>query len=51
VSNDLAIVETLMPNVSSALSWLSTYCDTNCDGFIDYRFHPDRRYGGLKTQS
>jgi glycogen debranching enzyme len=51
VSGDWQTVSDLLPNVRSALQWLETYGDSNGDGFVDYRFHPDRRHGGLKTQS
>lgn len=41
-----AAVEQLMPAVRAALRWLLQF-----DGFVTYRFHPERRHGGLKTQS
>jgi glycogen debranching enzyme len=50
-SGDGAFIEELLPSISAALQWLLTYGDTNQDGFIDYRFHPDRTFGGLKSQS
>lgn len=34
-----------------ALAWLTEHGDSNRDGFIDYRFHPDRKHGGLRVQS
>jgi glycogen debranching enzyme len=51
VSKDKATIEKLQPNILAALTWLTVYGDTNNDGFIDYRFHPDRTFGGLKSQS
>lgn len=50
-SHDDEFIETLLPNIKAALDWIFEYGDTNGDGFIDYRFHPDRTYGGLRTQS
>jgi glycogen debranching enzyme len=50
-TGDRAFVDALMLNVRAALSWLEEYGDSNGDGFIDYRFHPDRKSGGLVTQS
>ena len=38
--------EQLMPAVRAALRWLES-----CDGFVSYQFHPERKYGGLRTQS
>jgi len=50
-SGDHNFIQTILPSVLAALNWLSEYGDTNGDGFIDYRFHPDRKFGGLKSQS
>jgi glycogen debranching enzyme len=50
-TEDRAFVEALLPNIRAALQWLKEYGDSNDDGFIDYRFHPERKYGGLVTQS
>ena len=50
-SKDELLIEELLPNIRAALDWLLNFGDTNNDGFIDYRFHPDRTHGGLKTQS
>lgn len=41
----------LLPNVRKALSWMLEHADTDGDGFVDYRFHPERRFGGLSVQS
>ncbi len=38
--------EQLMPAVRAALRWLESF-----DGFASYQFHPNRTYGGLRTQS
>jgi len=51
LSHDGDFLNRIMPKVYLALDWLLTYGDSNHDGFIDYRFHPDRTYGGLRTQS
>jgi glycogen debranching enzyme len=51
LSNDSLFIEQAMPNINSALDWILAYGDINNDGFIDYRFHPDRISGGLTTQS
>lgn len=50
-TGDRAFIDELMPNVHAALRWIEEYGDSNGDGFIDYRFHPERTYGGLVTQS
>ncbi len=50
-SGDSTFIEALLPNIRLAINWLFAYGDTNNDGFIDYRLNPDRKYGGLKTQS
>ncbi len=50
-SNDKPFIEELQPAIIAALNWMTEYGDTNNDGFIDYRFHPDRTFGGLKSQS
>lgn len=50
-TDDRLFVESLLPHVRAALTWLEEYGDSNGDGFIDYSFHPDRQYGGLTTQS
>lgn len=51
LSDDRAFLEQIMPNVERALDWVLTYGDSNDDGFIDYRFPPERASGGLKTQN
>jgi len=51
MTRDRAFVHALAPHVRSALMWILKFGDTNADGLIDYRFHPDRRYGGLRAQS
>jgi glycogen debranching enzyme len=51
ISGDKEFIESILPKIRLAINWLYSYGDTNNDGFIDYRLHPDRKYGGLKTQS
>jgi glycogen debranching enzyme len=50
-SQDELFLQEVMPNIRAAISWLSIYGDSNGDGLIDYRFHGDRRFGGLLVQS
>jgi glycogen debranching enzyme len=51
VGGSADFIKSIMPNIQAALSWLTTSADHNHDGFVDYRFHPERRYGGLSVQS
>ncbi|MCC2630645.1 MAG: Amylo-alpha6-glucosidase [Candidatus Paceibacter sp.] len=51
LSNDEAFLKTYKDNIILGLRWILDFADTNSDGFIDYRLHPDRKSGGLKTQS
>jgi glycogen debranching enzyme len=44
-------VQELLPHAEAALMWLLTYADKNGDGFVDYGLNPDRKFGGLTTQS
>lgn len=46
VGGNPTALEQLMPSVRAALGWLTSH-----EGFVTYRFHPERTYGGLKTQS
>jgi glycogen debranching enzyme len=50
-SGDQAFIDEKIGTIKAALNWLTEYADTNGDGFIDYRLHADRKYGGLITQS
>ncbi|HEX4104502.1 MAG TPA: amylo-alpha-1,6-glucosidase [Candidatus Paceibacterota bacterium] len=50
-SQDAEFLKEALPNVLAALEWIFIYGDSNGDGLIDYRFHPDRTFGGLRTQS
>lgn len=51
LSDDDLFLKQIMSHVNSAIDWILTYGDINNDGFIDYRFHPNRTCGGLQTQS
>jgi glycogen debranching enzyme len=51
LTRDHEFMRIMVPHVKSALNWILKYGDTNADGFIDYRFHPDRTSGGLHAQS
>ena len=50
-TKDEETLATLTPHVRAALEWLLEHADTNGDGLIDYWFHPERKGGGLVTQS
>jgi glycogen debranching enzyme len=50
-SNDAVFIEDMMPHIQRALEWLIYYGDKNGDGFIDYGLSPERKHGGLTTQS
>ncbi|MCR4332506.1 MAG: hypothetical protein NUV34_07385, partial [Sulfuricaulis sp.] len=50
-SGDEEFLQNALPAVHAALDWIFNYGDGNGDGFIDYRFDPQRKYGGLVTQS
>lgn len=49
-SADQELLIELLPSVHRALDWMSHFSDLNSDGFLDYRFDPNRTFGGLKTQ-
>jgi glycogen debranching enzyme len=51
VSKDVETILKLTPAIQAGLTWIVEYGDTNGDGFIDYRFHTDRKFGGLRSQS
>lgn len=44
-------IQELMRSVHAALHWVLDRADHNSDGFIDYRFPPERRFGGLRVQN
>ncbi len=50
-SGDEDFIERFKPNILKALDWMKYFGDRNGDGFLDYSFHPDRKYGGLRSQS
>lgn len=50
-SNDQDTIEQIMPNIKKAINWLLQFGDKNKDGFFDYAFHPQRKYGGLIAQN
>ncbi|MBX4197985.1 hypothetical protein KW782_01480 [Candidatus Parcubacteria bacterium] len=50
-SADNAFMQETLPNVKLGLNWLVTYGDKNGDGFVDYGLNPERKFGGLATQS
>lgn len=51
LSRDEATAAALSQDARRALRWIMEFGDTNGDGFLDYRLHPERRHGGLVTQS
>ena len=51
LSHDDEFLESYVKNIRKGLEWILAYGDTNDDGLIDYRLHPDRKYGGLTSQS
>lgn len=51
LTKDESFLELVRLHAERAIDWILIYGDTNGDGLIDYRFHPDRNYGGLVTQS
>jgi glycogen debranching enzyme len=51
LAGDFTFMEDHLPNIAAALLWVSEHGDANGDGLLDYSFHPERKYGGLKTQS
>jgi glycogen debranching enzyme len=50
-SQDQEFIEKIEPHALMALEWCMNYGDKNGDGFIDYQFHRDRKYGGLVNQN
>jgi glycogen debranching enzyme len=50
-SGDIEFMLQITPCIQAGLEWVIKYGDKNGDGFVDYQFHPDRHYGGLRTQS
>lgn len=51
ISHDESFVAEHDATIRAALEWLMVYGDHNGDRFIDYRFHPERKSGGLRVQS
>lgn len=51
LGGDVGFIREMHPNIRAALSWLLDEADHNDDGFIDYQFPPERRFGGLSVQS
>jgi glycogen debranching enzyme len=51
LSGDREFIESLRQNIVGAIDWMREYGDSNGDGFFDYRFHSERNFGGLQTQS
>lgn len=51
VPEDKEFANEMIPHAELSIDWMFDYGDVNRDGFIDYSFHPNRKYGGLRTQS
>lgn len=51
VSGDQEFLKEMRVYAERALTWILEYGDKNGDGLIDYEFNPNRRGGGLTTQS
>ena len=51
MSKDENFLDYVLPNITAGLEWLLKYSDKNHDSFLDYALHPDRKFGGLTTQS
>ncbi|MBX4189079.1 hypothetical protein KW785_00605 [Candidatus Parcubacteria bacterium] len=50
-SGDTQFAEEVRPNVEMALAWVLGSMKGDRLGFLSYQFHPDRKHGGLVTQS
>jgi glycogen debranching enzyme len=50
-SRDEEFKEALAPAIEAALGWLRRSLAEDARGFLSYRLHPERRFGGLATQS
>lgn len=51
ISKDDQFMSEILPNIRLAIDWILKYSDNNNDGFIDYWLNPERKHGGLTTQS
>lgn len=51
ITRDETFVLSMQHSVEQSLRWLLEYGDKNGDGLMDYEFHSERIYGGLRTQS
>jgi glycogen debranching enzyme len=51
LSGDRIFIDDMLPHIEAALGWLLEYADSNGDAFVDYRFHHDRKHGGLRVQN
>lgn len=45
------ILDMLSFHITNALQWILNRCNANREGFVDFRVHPNRKHGGLTTQS
>jgi glycogen debranching enzyme len=51
VSGDEQFLEKILPHIRLAFDWILAQSGSNKHGFVDYRVHPDRTFGGLSVQS
>ncbi len=50
-AKDDEFIDSVRSNVEAALEWCMRYGDSNGDGFIDYQFSKERKFGGLVNQN
>ncbi|MDP2704784.1 MAG: amylo-alpha-1,6-glucosidase [bacterium] len=51
ISADKEFASEIEPYVELSLEWLCSCLEADERGFVSYQFHPDRKFGGLVTQS
>jgi glycogen debranching enzyme len=51
ITKDKKFIESILPKIKLSLDWIFIHGDNNGDGFLDYRIHPERTYGGLSVQN
>jgi glycogen debranching enzyme len=51
LTHDISFISTILPAVEKGLGWIMTSADKDGDGLVEYAFHKERKFGGLKVQS
>lgn len=51
LTKDKDFLQKVLPSVERGLGWIVGYADADKDNLIEYEFHKDRKFGGLKVQS